>query len=157
MGVSGSGKSTVGKKLAKVLDYPFFDGDDYHPKTNIEKMSNGIPLDDTDRQGWLQRLNELAVAHKNSGAVIVCSALKEIYRQQLKENLKGYTTFLYLKGSLEEISERLSNREGHFMPKTLLSSQFDTLEEPTEAITISIQKSPDAIVERFVNLLALKS
>lgn len=153
MGVSGSGKSTVGNKLAKALDYPFFDGDDYHPQANIEKMSNGMPLNDTDREGWLQSLNELAQAHKKKGAVIVCSALKEKYRQQLLENLTGQCKFLYLKGSLEEISERLSKRENHFMPKDLLASQFDALEEPLDAINISIQKSPDAIVAEVLTIL----
>lgn len=153
MGVSGSGKSTVGNKLAKALDYPFFDGDDYHPQANIEKMSNGMPLNDTDREGWLQSLNELAQAHKKKGAVIVCSALKEKYRQQLQENLTGQCKFLYLKGSLEEISERLSKRENHFMPKDLLASQFDALEEPLDAINISIQKSPDAIVAEVLTIL----
>lgn len=151
MGVSGSGKSTIGKELAKALTYPFFDGDDYHPPTNIKKMSNGEPLNDMDRKGWLHRLNEIALEHKDNGAVIVCSALKEKYRDQLKNNLNSNYTFLYLKGSLEEISNRLSQRKGHFMPKKLLASQFEALEEPSDVISISILKSPEVIVKEFIS------
>ena len=153
MGVSGSGKSTIGKELAKALNFPFFDGDDYHPAANIKKMSTGKPLNDMDRKGWLHCLNKIALEHKDNGAVIVCSALKEKYRNQLKNNLDSNCIFLYLKGSLEEISNRLSERKGHFMPKELLASQFETLEEPTEAISISILKSPQAIVKEFISIL----
>ncbi len=152
MGVSGSGKSTIGKELAKALTYPFFDGDDYHPAASIKKMSNGEPLTDMDRKSWLHRLNAIGLEHKDNGAVIVCSALKEKYRNQLKNNLEPDCIFLYLKGSLEEISNRLSQRKGHFMPKELLASQFETLEEPTEAISISILKSPQAIVKEFISM-----
>lgn len=157
MGVSGSGKSTIGKALSKTLDYPFFDGDDYHPQANIKKMSNGEPLNDTDRKGWLQTLNEIGLKHTKTGAVIVCSALKEKYRKELSEGLKQHCTFLYLKGSLEEISVRLSQRSGHFMPKELLASQFETLEEPKDAVSISILKSPEAIVEEFLNKIDYES
>ena len=82
MGVSGCGKSTLGRALAERLELPFFDGDDFHPPENIEKMSGGLPLDDSDREGWLSRLNELSLQHKSKGAVIACSALKERYRKQ---------------------------------------------------------------------------
>lgn len=150
IGVSGSGKSTIGSALAKALTYPFFDGDDYHPVANIKKMSKGEPLNDSDRKGWLHRLNQIALEHKHTGAVIVCSALKKRYRNQLQENLESHCTFLYLKGSLEEISKRLSHRKGHFMPKELLASQFEALEEPKDAFSISILKSPDAIVKEFI-------
>jgi len=130
MGVSGCGKSTIGKLLANEFDMPFFDGDDYHPEANIEKMAAGSPLTDDDRQGWLQRLNALSVAHKNQGAVIACSALKDAYRKILSQNLAKQVEFIYLEGTLEEISGRLQQRKNHFMPAGLLQSQFETLETP---------------------------
>lgn len=150
MGVSGSGKSTVGKLLSERLDYPFFDGDDYHPASNVAKMSRGEALNDADRKSWLERLNIIAVDHQEKGAVLVCSALKEKYRIQLVKNLNEKCRFLYLKGSLETINERLSKRKGHYMPKALLQSQFDTLEEPKDAIAISILKTPDVIVDEYI-------
>ena len=146
MGVSGSGKSTVGAMLSKALGYPFYDGDDYHPEVNIKKMAGGTPLNDNDRQGWLEILNALAHKNKSSGAVIVCSALKEKYRDTLKMGLLTHCTFIYLEGSIEIISERLQQRNNHFMPKELLRSQFDALEAPEKAIIISITNSPEKIV-----------
>lgn len=146
MGVSGSGKSTIGKLLADALEYPFFDGDDFHPQANINKMAEGHPLNDSDRKGWLESLNTLANTHKNKGAVIVCSALKESYRDLLTKSLFNLYRFVYLKGSMEEISNRLAKREGHFMPKELLQSQFDTLEPPQNSIDVPIQLSPKEII-----------
>ncbi|MFD0797669.1 gluconokinase [Maribacter chungangensis] len=150
MGVSGSGKSTVGSLLAERLGYAFFDGDDFHPKSNIIKMSRGEALNDTDRQGWLERLNQIAKEHEETGAVIVCSALKETYRKQLKKGLENGFELLYLKGNIDAIRERLLSRKGHFMPLELLQSQFDTLEEPSNAIIISILKNPEQIVNEFM-------
>lgn len=146
MGVSGTGKTTIGRLLSKTYDYPFFDGDDYHPKENIAKMSAGNPLNDNDRQGWLERLNGLALQHSKSGAIIACSALKEYYREILKKGIANDIAFIYLKGSFEQIKKRLENRKNHFMSTTLLQSQFDTLEEPSNAIEISILLSPSEIV-----------
>ena len=140
MGVSGTGKTTIGKLLAKNLNIPFFDGDDYHPKENIDKMSSGKALDDDDRYGWLAALNELAIENRKSGAVIACSALKEKYREQLKTNIEKEAVFVYLEGSFEEVESRLDNRKGHFMTSDLLKSQFDTLEPPNGEITVSITK-----------------
>lgn len=155
MGVSGSGKTTVGKLLAAKLDFPFFDGDSYHPKANIEKMSKGTPLSDEDRQGWLETLNQLAKNNKN-GAVIVCSALKEKYRKILKSGIEDQCEFLFLKGTLEQISQRLGKRQGHFMPKELLQSQFETLEEPLHAVAVSIDQPPEMIVKEVLQSIKSK-
>jgi len=149
MGVSGCGKSTIGRLLAKDLSIPFFDGDDYHPSSNIKKMSEGTPLNDDDRHGWLVALNLLAKEHLERGAVIVCSALKEKYRKTLREDIANEICLIYLKGSIQEIQERLKNRKGHFMPTALLKSQFDTLEPPIEAITVTINLTPLEIVEKI--------
>lgn len=150
MGVSGCGKSTIGILLAKELNIPFFDGDDFHPASNIEKMEKGIPLNDDDRQGWLEILNDLAKSNSQKGAVIACSALKEKYRNILSRDLKQETAFVYLKGTFQEILDRLKQRSNHFMPKELLQSQFDTLEEPSKSITVSISRSPEEIIKQIV-------
>ena len=153
MGVSGCGKSTVGELLAGALGLPFFDGDDYHPKINVDKMAKGIPLNDNDRAGWLRALNALSIENKEKGAVIVCSALKKSYRDQLRLNLEQTMGFIYLKGSFEMIMERLQQRKGHFMPPGLLESQFDTLEPPIDAITVAIDKTPELIVAQIIKEL----
>ena len=150
MGVSGSGKSTVGRLLAEELNIPFFDGDDYHPKANVEKMESGTPLNDEDRKGWLEILNELAKKNTALGAVIACSALKKAYRVRLEQGITEETQFVYLEGSFKEILDRLKAREGHFMPPALLKSQFDTLEIPVEAFTVSIELSPQHIVSKII-------
>lgn len=147
MGVSGSGKTEIGKLLATKLEYPFFDGDDYHPEANIKKMSSGTPLNDEDRKEWLINLNQLALEYRYNGAVIACSALKKNYRGLLQAGMGNCLAFVYLQGSFELIKARLEKRKGHFMPITLLQSQFDTLEPPTKAITVSIEESPTEIVE----------
>lgn len=148
MGVSGCGKSTVGKLLAQELDIPFFDGDDFHPEANIKKMSNGQPLNDDDRQGWLETLNDLAKQQltKNS-CVIVCSALKQKYRDTLSLHIKTETKWVYLSGSFDQIFERLNSRDNHFMPPELLKSQFDTLEEPKDALRVDIGLTPENIIK----------
>ncbi len=153
MGVSGSGKTTIGKLLAEQLGIPFFDGDDYHPEANVKKMSEGKPLNDDDRQGWLKRLNELALEHAANGAVIVCSALKETYRDLLGKSLDMQYEFIYLKGSFELINNRLAQRKNHYMPKDLLRSQFETLEEPEDALTVSIDQTPQQIVDDIIEQL----
>lgn len=150
MGVSGCGKSTIGKMLAKSFAIPFFDGDDYHPEANIKKMSNGNPLNDSDRKGWLTNLNGLATDNQEKGVVIACSALKKAYRIQLEQNIPSQTNFVYLKGTFDEIFERLQQRKGHFMPADLLKSQFDTLEVPESCITVSIQLSPEDIIKEII-------
>lgn len=151
MGVSGCGKSRIGKKLADTLNIPFFDGDDFHPESNILKMASGEPLTDEERLGWLNNLNKLAVKQlKNNHLVISCSALKESYRKILKQNIEENCHWIFLSGSFDTIRERLKNRKDHFMPDNLLQSQFDSLEEPECGIKIDINKSPQEITEKIL-------
>ncbi|MGB5699627.1 gluconokinase [Muriicola sp.] len=147
MGVSGCGKSTIGRMLADTLSLPFFDGDDYHPEKNIQKMSEGEPLNDEDRYSWLKALNTLALAHRNKGGVIACSALKESYRDILEKGVAPKPVWVYLEGSYEYILRRLTQRREHFMPSTLLRSQFDILEPPKNAIRVSVELEPSQIIK----------
>lgn len=156
MGVSGSGKSTIGKLLAQKLNLDFFDGDDFHPKENVEKMAKGNPLNDEDRKGWLIRLNQLSHEMRDTGAVIACSALKHSYRKLLRDGMEEQMEFVFLKGSFELVSERLNARKGHFMPPELLRSQFEALEIPKAALTVSIENNPKVIVDTILRKLAGK-
>ncbi|MGJ8735880.1 gluconokinase [Zobellia laminariae] len=153
MGVSGSGKSTIGKLLAEELNLSFYDGDDYHPEANVKKMADGHPLDDDDRQGWLERLNLLAIEKSEDGAIIACSALKNKYRTILQNGIEEKLNFVYLQGTFEEIMGRLELRKNHFMPPELLHSQFNTLEVPEDAITVSIMHTPEEIVSKIIKAL----
>jgi len=150
MGVSGCGKSTIAKALAERTNGVFLDADDFHPPANKQKMGEGIPLTDEDRWGWLDALNlELKSSSKTGAPVfLACSALREAYRQRLQNGLRGLR-FIYLKGSKDRIAERLAARAGHFMPPSLLESQFATLEEPVEAIVVDIEKSEPLIIEQL--------
>jgi carbohydrate kinase (thermoresistant glucokinase family) len=154
MGVSGSGKSTVGVALAAALDVPFVDADELHPLANIEKMAAGHPLTDEDRWPWLARVGE-ALAAAPSGLVVACSALKRGYRKAILAKAPG-TRFVELTGSPELLAERLGHREGHFMPATLLDSQLRTLEplasdEP--GVRVGIAPPVSQIVEQIVSLV----
>lgn len=129
-GVSGAGKTTVGRLLAEDLGWTFIDADDFHPPENVSKMSQGIPLDDEDRKDWLASLSNVIREHITAGSdlVLACSALKAAYRAQLSVNQNVH--FVYLKADRDITAERLAKRSGHFMDPRLLNSQFDTLEEP---------------------------
>ncbi len=152
MGVSGSGKSTVGAALAQRLRVPFADADDFHPPANIAKMSAGQALNDDDRYPWLEAIGEWLAQRCSDGGVMSCSALKHKYREQLRNHCPG-TVFLHLSGTPDVIAKRQASRPGHFMPASLLASQFETL-EPLEVdergITIDVDQSIDAIVETYV-------
>ncbi|MGE2731309.1 gluconokinase [Mycolicibacterium vaccae] len=149
MGVSGSGKSTVGAALAQRLRVPFADADDLHPPANIAKMSAGEPLDDDDRYPWLEAIGEWLAERCDTGGVISCSALKRKYRDQLRRHCEG-TRFLHLTGTPEVIGRRQASRPGHFMPASLLQSQFATL-EPLAAdergCVVDVDQSIDEIVD----------
>lgn len=149
MGVSASGKTTLGQALAKELGVAFFDGDDFHLPANIEKMAAGQPLNDEDREEWLGRLNEVARKHRHSGAVVACSALKERYRERLSNGLEGALVWVVLTGSFDEIRERIESRKGHFMPPALLRSQFNALEIPAYGIHLPVNLSVAEMLERI--------
>ncbi len=149
MGVSGSGKTTVGELLGQHLSIPFFDGDHFHPDENVEKMRQGIPLTDEDRVGWLSALNCKA-REQDNGAVFACSALKESYRALLISRLEKPVSWIYLKGNFGVIMERMEKRKDHFMPASLLHSQFETLEEPASGIEIDITLTPSQILKKIM-------
>lgn len=155
MGVSGSGKSTIGKALASYLSLPYLEADDFHPVANIEKMSKGYPLTDDDRAPWLTAIQVSAEQASHSlGAVISCSALKQKYRNQLEDGLENLVVWIYLDGSFELILSRMKNRTDHFMPESLLKSQFDTLEIPQNAIKIDISESNEDIMKKLKKQIA---
>jgi gluconokinase len=159
MGVSGAGKSTVGSLLASRLGWAFVDADDFHPPANIEKMRAGIPIDDADRQPWLDTLRSSIAGWLDAGqdTVLACSALKRAYREQLSAG--PGVAFVYLKGSFQELEARVKSRQGHFAKPDLLPSQFDTLEEPAadeSAIVVSATQTPTQTVADIVGLLELR-
>ncbi|HET9824115.1 MAG TPA: gluconokinase [Chitinophagaceae bacterium] len=153
MGVSGSGKTTIGEKLSARTGIPFYDADNFHNENNIEKMREGRPLNDEDRADWLARINQFAKDQmKYDGAIIACSALKEKYRNILSQGIVP-VFWIFLRGSFELIETRMKARKDHFMPAGLLASQFQTLEIPAQAISVDITNEPDEIVGSIIGQL----
>ena len=148
MGVSGCGKTTIGKILSKEKNIPFFDADNYHPKENIKMMKEGKPLNDKNRLPWLVKINNLIKKNSQvSSCIIACSSLKKKYRSIIKKNITIPIHFIYLRGTKQIIYERLKNRKKHFMKNSLLNSQFKVLEEPSESLTIDISKTKNEIIK----------
>ncbi len=158
MGVSGAGKTTVGRALAQALDWPFYDGDDFHPLQNIEKMRRGVPLTDADRLPWLEALEVLIRQHLLGGqsAVVACSALKRSYRDVLRRAGKE-VCFVHLAADYATIRRRLEVRRGHFFDPKLLQSQFDDLEPPhaDEALTVEATRPVAEVVGEVIARLNL--
>src|SRR5687767_12363443 len=154
MGVAGSGKTTVGELLAQRLGWSFYDADTFHPAENIAKMANGTPLNDSDRAPWLAALHALISTSlkEDCPGVLACSALKKSYRQQLLEGNEE-VQFVYLKGSYDLIWSRISQRKDHYMKPQMLQSQFQALEEPTNALTVNIAKPVEDIVQEILQYL----
>ena len=153
-GVSGAGKTTVGKQLAERLGVPFFDADDFHPPSNVEKMASGIPLDDGDRMPWLEALAaRLADWQQQGGLVLACSALKESYRAVLESSCSVPLQWIFLTGSEKLLAERLAARKGHYFDPALLQSQLETLEIPGYGWQVDIDRSPQEIVEDILERL----
>tara|TARA_A100001015_G_scaffold88728_1_gene98692 strand:- start:884 stop:1384 length:501 start_codon:yes stop_codon:yes gene_type:complete len=148
MGVAGSGKTTIAQKLTEEINAFLIEADDYHSKNNIKKMSSGIPLNDEDRYDWLVKIREEIVKRqKTQNLVVTCSALKEKYRSIL--NVKNYY-LVYLKINKETARKRINNRRDHFMPDSLVESQFSILEEPKKAITLDQSLKPDEMVNQLM-------
>jgi gluconokinase len=157
MGVSGSGKTTVGKILAGQLGWTFIDADDFHPAANVEKMRRGVPLNDEDRRPWLDALRQRVdvACERGENVVLACSALKHAYQDYLERDEPDCVEYVHLRGSEELIRQRLAARKGHFMNPNLLHSQFETLEPPGDALQIDITPSPNEIAAEIRRRLGL--
>ncbi len=155
MGPTGAGKTTVGEILSRQLGWEFADADNFHSPENVSKMSKGIGLTDEDRKPWLaalrRKIDQWIAARQNG--ILACSALKQAYREELSAGPQ--VKWIYLKGTFEEISERVSARQGHYAKKELVVSQFAALEEPTDAITIDVSRSPEEIARAIRSVLDL--
>jgi gluconokinase len=157
MGVSGSGKTTVGKVLANDLGWTFVEADDFHLPANVEKMRGGTPLTDEDRRPWLEALRARIdeACGRREHVVLACSALKDEYRDYLEEGCPGGVRYVYLRGSEDLIRRRLEERRGHFMNPNLLASQFEALEPPTGAVAVDVAPPPEVIAAEVRRKLGL--
>lgn len=156
MGVSGCGKSTIARRLARRIRAQFIEADRYHSDANVQKMSDSIPLNDQDREPWLQKLNQVLIDCEtaDAGAVLACSALKESYRELLRANLRQALRIVFLKVSKEALQARVARRKRHFMPADLLDSQLAALEPPDTAFVPDCELEPDEQIESIVKWLA---
>jgi gluconokinase len=156
MGVAGSGKTTVGQLLAKELGWIFRDADEFHSAANIEKMTGGTPLNDADRAPWLEAMRAAIAAwlREDKNAVVTCSCLRAAYRKTLLVD-PARVRFVYLKGSFDLIAARLRARPHHFMKPEMLKSQFETLEEPQDAITVDLANAPEVILQEIRKALGI--
>lgn len=159
MGVSGGGKTSVAKELAERLGWPYQEGDYLHPRSNVDKMAAGRPLTDEDRWPWLDTVAAWIEEHLEDGedGIVTCSALRRAYRDRLSRRGSG-VVFVYLCGDFETIAARLATRKGHYMPLTLLRSQFDTLEEPApdeQTLRVDVTGTPEQIAHRIIDQLGL--
>ena len=154
MGVSGSGKTTIGQQLSARTGFAFYDADDFHTLQNKEKMKAAIPLTDEDRWPWLDNIHQF-VAEKiaTQNIILVCSALRQVYRKRLTTGIESKSHWVLLDGDYPTILSRLQKRKGHYMPPTLLRSQFDTLEAPANAIRVDINLPPEKIVDQILSIL----
>ena len=155
MGPTGAGKTTIGSLLASQLGWEFVDGDDFHPTANVEKMKRGLPLNDADREPWLDSIRKAMlgwIAEKRN-IVLACSALKRAYRDRLAAGPE--VKLVYLKGSYDLLRERLQRRHGHFANEAILAGQFADLEEPEDAVTVDVSSSPEEIVAQIRGELGL--
>ena len=157
MGVSGSGKTTVGRALAADLGWGFVEADDFHSRENVEKMRSGVPLDDEDRWPWLRALRKRIdpACGREENIVLACSALKQEYRDYLALNDPACVRYVYLHGSEELIRSRLAERKGHFMDPALLRSQFEALEPPGGTVQVDIEPAPEMIAAEIRHKLGL--
>jgi gluconokinase len=161
MGVSGSGKTTAAKLLARRLAWPYAEGDDFHPEANVQKMAAGTPLEDEDRWPWLRAVADWMSAQAADGrsSVVTCSALRRVYRDVLRE-AEGTVRFAHLVGDRELVGERVGFRRGHFMPTSLLDSQYQTLEdleEDEDGLAVDVSAEPEDVAERIIQGLELRS
>jgi carbohydrate kinase (thermoresistant glucokinase family) len=156
MGVSGSGKTTIGWQLSARTGYPFYDADNFHTKENKDKMKAGIPLTDEDRWPWLENIHDFVVEKiATHHIILVCSALKQVYRNRLSKAIEQNCRWIFLQGDYNTILDRLKSRSGHYMPATLLRSQFDALEVPVNAISVDIKLAPEIIIDTIISKINL--
>lgn len=159
MGVAGCGKSTIGRKTAMQLDIPFLEGDDFHPPSNVSKMTNGVALTDDDRMPWVDSMVEACLASQSKAEnisghkILACSALSKAVRDRLTFGLKGQCRFIHLQGSRNMIAERLSERRNHFFKTDLLDSQFAALDIPEDAVTLDVSLPIEILVKRICEII----